>query len=55
MTAAAFAAVRAQWPHWTDAQIVRHLQQRAELVRIAQQQQARRVAACLHEVYEVRQ
>ena len=48
------AEVRRTWPAWDDATIRRHLEQRAELSRIAQEQQRRRMAESLSQVYEVR-
>lgn len=48
------ADIRRAWPHWTDMQVERHLQQREALVRIAEQQRQQRLAECL-QVFEVRQ
>jgi ABC-type multidrug transport system ATPase subunit len=55
ITAADMAAVRQQWPHWDDMTIRRHLQQRAALSQLAEQQRKQRLAECLREVFEVRQ
>ena len=49
------ADVSRQFPHWTPTQVQRHLQQREELVRIAEQQRKQRLVECLQQVYEVRQ
>lgn len=38
-------AVRRTWPGWDDLTIIRHLQQRAELNRIAAAQRAARFGA----------
>lgn len=54
-TPAEIEAVRTQWPHWTDLQIKRHLAQRIELSRMAEQQRRQRLAESLNEVFEVRQ
>ena len=54
-TPAEIAAVRQVMPGADDWTIRRHLQQRAELSRIAQDQQRRRLAESLSQVYEVRQ
>lgn len=45
-TAEQIEAVRRTWPNWDDRTIIRHLQQRAELNRIAEaQRRARFIAA----------
>ena len=54
-TPAEIAAVRQVMPGADDWTIRRHLQQRAELSRIAQDQQRRRLAESLSQAYEVRQ
>lgn len=40
-------AVRRDWPHWTDAQIIRHLKDRQRLSQIAEQQRQARFADAL--------
>lgn len=48
-------AVRKAWPAWDDMTIRRHLQQRARLSQLAEQQQRERVAQCMNEHFEVLQ
>jgi hypothetical protein len=54
MTAEAIAAVRAHWPEWTDEQIKRHLQQRAALSRMAEEQRRQRLVEAMEQLCEVK-